>query len=183
MFLCYSGRPGGLSCCAQSQQAVSALALRAGGYPSLTQNPACSSRTGCAARSRRRRRSSHPGTNPGRDVRRNAVSRRAIYVIAACPCSCLSPAFSPFKFRSPGLRQPQPVWLSRVKLRAPQNFLQQKVLRSPRTAAPGRARLRPCGEGSQTGDGSNEGKCKAGPAERQNRGSRNSTGDVENTET
>lgn len=127
MFLCYSGRPGGLSCCAQSQQAVSALALRAGGYPSLTQNPACSSRTGCAARSRRRRRSSHPGTNPGRDVRRNAVSCRAIYVIAACPCSCLSPAFSTFKFRSPGLRQPQPAWLSRVKLRAPQNFLQAKT--------------------------------------------------------
>nr|QBQ66663.1 Single-stranded DNA-binding protein [Leclercia adecarboxylata] len=39
-------------------------------------------------------------------------------------------------------------------------------------------RLRTCGEGSQTGDVLSPGKLQQVPAKRQNRGSRNSTGDV-----
>jgi len=46
-----------------------------------------------------------------------------------------------------------------------------------RTSAPARAGLRPCGEGSQTGEGYNTGNKPAGFRKHQNRGSRNSTGD------
>jgi len=142
-----------------------------------------------APRSRRVRRSHHPGYNTNcdrRDVRRNAVSRCRASRHCDDPCRIIPGSISPFKYLSPGLIQAQPALLSmgRQAFRSkyfpaiPQAPLDRKIFPAhPRTSAPGHARLRPRGEGSQTGEGHTKGTVRQVPQKRQHRGSRNSTGD------
>ncbi|WPM86228.1 single-stranded DNA-binding protein (plasmid) [Apirhabdus apintestini] len=60
----------------------------------------------------------------------------------------------------------------------PENFCGQKLFAAAPDTCLRQWRLRTCGEGSQTGEVKYPGKFQQVPAKRQNRGSRNSTGDV-----
>lgn len=119
-----------------------------------------------------RSRCSHqPGRFTAGLLRGNAVSRAALRRCGGLLLIVIPGAISPFKSLSPGLRQAQPALQSRDGNAFRDKFFPaiprcsirpQKIDRSPRTAAPGRARLRPCGEGSQTGEGHTTGNKTAG---------------------
>ena len=151
------------------------------GCPSLTQHQrqACSSRSGCAALSRRGLRFMHPGKlTPGRKGHRRFACRAPS--LRRNPAHVHPGAVHPFTSLSPGLRQPQPGWLSRDTAVLPQNFLpegRQKLSRPPRTSAPGRGRLRPAAKVLKRVKVIPPGTPQQASAKRQHRGSRNSTGD------
>ena len=89
-FLC--GRPGGLSCAAQSRLCRLCPALRA--RVSIPDAVVCCDRSGHAPLSRRYLRSPHPGKRPPgcKEPRRFA---HALFVVAAGPCSALLWCMSP----------------------------------------------------------------------------------------